>query len=1035
MEINFTCPINHTVLEDPVLASDGHTYEREAIETWFKQNPKKTRSPITNAVLNNTNLIPNHLVKSAITSWKQMVLDSNSDAASGSKRDRTDADQTDAGPDSKKMLIKDAHDFAVFLNKVQPLVDSGDIHGLIDAMRPVMSANILIETNLFETLATMSYSDKDHCETVVGTGGMALLVNSIKFYATSTDPRCPAMYTSAFRVLTSITRNFIDYPKRRSYVQIIDETGAIEAVIQTMHKYISEVPLITEAIHTLANIVNTFVDVRSSVFCRISVVVSTVKIAVKVLEHHKQNSRIVRTTFTLLSHLSEYPAGIDEIIHSHAVLSILSVTGCKQNVGGRFNVAEVAVAACATFKAFCKNDKIIITPQPLMVEYLCDAMHDKTYVNMLISWALPALLALITANDQNRKHVNDKFDSSDLSSLANVISKTSSSVKEEITEQWITFLNTLLFQDTVPFKASAFDFLRIVVYLMKQFKNNLKIQREGISIIKKYMDCNNYDKYLCMHESDAVEVLVHNIKHHLSTIPTCMQSLARTLIHDACMALSVLSNLSFSHLSKDVGKNLATVMRTQMHKCGVISAVVTVIMREASNGGTGVDSINIDTRAALELLPNLCYNEANYSAMLTLDALKPIFALVTLYRDIESVVTLCLSVLSKTYGRFKSFMKSRQVGMYSSHVESLLCVMKLHPNVTDIQISGCIILTLYCDNGYDSFFDSSADDALKTILSVFPDVEACNVVLETMKRNPESAWTQFECCKFISSFVAFMNCLEKRPLALNTVLASSGLELVLAAFQKHSAERNMPIAVCMALTQLCRDTPSQAQITVTHGVEVALSILQSELATYIDLKKGMCLINAMLTDNADKSKFRSEGVNAVTANGAIKIMVQTMATKKLDTNGEKKTLVMQICYCMRALCKDPMQCETFAVHGGIQILLDIIKSHKNNSGQWSKITMDFLSHISKSQSFIFLFVAAGGIQTAMEFVTIGPNNKFALKQMANIFHNIAQVPSCLTFMKDPPLGVLQYAQEVLKSPHNLDDEIRQRYTKLAEILA
>jgi hypothetical protein len=97
--------------------------------------------------------------------------------------------------------------------------------------------------------------------------------------------------------------------------------------------------------------------------------------------------------------------------------------------------------------------------------------------------------------------------------------------------------------------------------------------------------------------------------------------------------------------------------------------------------------------------------------------------------------------------------------------------------------------------------------------------------------------------------------------------------------------------------------------------------------------------------------------------------------------------------------------------------------------------MDFLFHISKSQSFIFLFVAAGGIQTAMQFVTIGPSNKFALKQMANIFHNIAQVPSCLTFMKDPPLGVLQYAQEVLKSPHFLDDEIRQRYTKLAEILA
>ncbi len=102
----------------------------------------------------------------------------------------------------------------------------------------------------------------------------------------------------------------------------------------------------------------------------------------------------------------------------------------------------------------------------------------------------------------------------------------------------------------------------------------------------------------------------------------------------------------------------------------------------------------------------------------------------------------------------------------------------------------------------------------------------------------------------------------------------------------------MPIAVCMALTQLCKDTPSQAQITATHDVEVALSMLQSELATYIDLKKGMCLLNVMITDNADKSKFRSEAVHAVTGSGAMKIMIQTMATKKTDANGEKKTLVM-----------------------------------------------------------------------------------------------------------------------------------------------
>jgi len=30
----FYCPITHEVMVDPVVAQDGHTYERQAIEEW-----------------------------------------------------------------------------------------------------------------------------------------------------------------------------------------------------------------------------------------------------------------------------------------------------------------------------------------------------------------------------------------------------------------------------------------------------------------------------------------------------------------------------------------------------------------------------------------------------------------------------------------------------------------------------------------------------------------------------------------------------------------------------------------------------------------------------------------------------------------------------------------------------------------------------------------------------------------------------------------------------------------------------------------
>ena len=50
-------------MKDPVIAQDGHTYEREAITQWFIMND---RSPKTNAVISSTALIPNIALRNTI---------------------------------------------------------------------------------------------------------------------------------------------------------------------------------------------------------------------------------------------------------------------------------------------------------------------------------------------------------------------------------------------------------------------------------------------------------------------------------------------------------------------------------------------------------------------------------------------------------------------------------------------------------------------------------------------------------------------------------------------------------------------------------------------------------------------------------------------------------------------------------------------------------------------------------------------------------------------------------------------------------
>lgn len=52
----FVCSLTHEVMRDPVMACDGYTYERAAIERWFKQSDK---SPLTMLQLPSKTVHPN----------------------------------------------------------------------------------------------------------------------------------------------------------------------------------------------------------------------------------------------------------------------------------------------------------------------------------------------------------------------------------------------------------------------------------------------------------------------------------------------------------------------------------------------------------------------------------------------------------------------------------------------------------------------------------------------------------------------------------------------------------------------------------------------------------------------------------------------------------------------------------------------------------------------------------------------------------------------------------------------------------------
>ena len=70
------CPITLELMVDPVLAADGQTYERSAIERVFASTPsyRDSRSPTTGVVLMSKTLIPNEAIRSLCREFRAKTL-------------------------------------------------------------------------------------------------------------------------------------------------------------------------------------------------------------------------------------------------------------------------------------------------------------------------------------------------------------------------------------------------------------------------------------------------------------------------------------------------------------------------------------------------------------------------------------------------------------------------------------------------------------------------------------------------------------------------------------------------------------------------------------------------------------------------------------------------------------------------------------------------------------------------------------------------------------------------------------------------
>ena len=72
------CPITACLMEDPVITTDGFTYERVAIAQWLET---QDTSPLTGEPLPSKALLPNHLARASCQRYREEVCNANAAAA------------------------------------------------------------------------------------------------------------------------------------------------------------------------------------------------------------------------------------------------------------------------------------------------------------------------------------------------------------------------------------------------------------------------------------------------------------------------------------------------------------------------------------------------------------------------------------------------------------------------------------------------------------------------------------------------------------------------------------------------------------------------------------------------------------------------------------------------------------------------------------------------------------------------------------------------------------------------------------------
>ena len=359
--MGFTCSISQDVMQDPVVAADGHSYERASITVWLENNDT---SPFTSEKLEHKRLTSNHNLKSQIQTW----LEIQAGAQRAEKRHKTSAAE-----------------ISKFLQSLAGLVRAHDIVGLVQGLH--LGDDLKLHKRILDELCKYTYGGKEACDRLAAGGGLQASVATIKKHARSSVNAWEGPCLDACSILQMV----LQFGDRGASVFVIDQVGGVQAVVDLVKGRHTEPVMLMRALFVLRCLME-----GSTVADR--VVGDVLAPILKAMEACKRNLALLASACTTLGELARDGEGrkteenVARIAEAGGVRAVVRAVDANISGGARDERMSFLVCACRALALFVMDLKMRQSEEaPSVMQSLCSVIRTYPTHDEVAGVAMAAL--------------------------------------------------------------------------------------------------------------------------------------------------------------------------------------------------------------------------------------------------------------------------------------------------------------------------------------------------------------------------------------------------------------------------------------------------------------------------------------------------------------------------------------------------------------------------------------------------------------------------------------------------------------------